>query len=70
MAKYRVLAKSYINNTIAEVGTIVEYDGKPSSNLELVDASEPKAEAKGKGKSKAPVAPDASDAGSTADDLV
>ena len=62
MAKYRVLTKSYINSTIVEAGAIVEYDGKPGSNLELVEAAEPKAEvktdAKGKVKGKAPVAPD------------
>jgi hypothetical protein len=62
MAKYRVLTKSYINSTIVEAGAIVEYDGKPGSNLELVEAAEPKAEvkadAKGKVKGKAPAAPD------------
>jgi hypothetical protein len=62
MAKYRVLTKSYINSTIVEAGAIVEYDGKPGSNLELVEAAELKAEvkadAKGKVKGKAPVAPD------------
>jgi hypothetical protein len=62
MAKYRVLTKSYINSTIVEAGAIVEYDGKPGSNLELVEAAELKAEvkadAKGKVKGKAPAAPD------------
>lgn len=48
MAQYRVLTKSFINNSIQEEGAIVEYDGKPGSNLELVeDKPEPQ---KGKGK--------------------
>lgn len=37
MAKYRVLEKSFINNTIAEEGDVVEYDGKPGKNLELIE---------------------------------
>ena len=37
MAKYRVLEKSFINNAIAEEGDIVEFDGEPSYNLELVE---------------------------------
>ena len=41
MALYRVLEKSYINNTIAEEGAIVEYDGEASYNLESI--VEPKA---------------------------
>ncbi len=40
MPTYRVLAKSFINNAIREEGDIVEYDGKPGSNLELVDGSD------------------------------
>ena len=42
MPRYRVLVKSFINNTIIDPDTmseaecIVEYDGKPGSNLELV----------------------------------
>lgn len=36
MAQYRVLQKSFINNAIVEEGEIVEYDGKPSDNLELI----------------------------------
>lgn len=47
MPKYYVLAKSFINNTIVEVGEIVEYDGKPGSNLELVPESKPAAPKKG-----------------------
>lgn len=37
MPKYRVLAKSYIGNTIREVGDVVEYDGKPGKALELIE---------------------------------
>ena len=43
MPKYHVLAKSFINNTIAEVGEVVEYNGKPGSNLELVVEKKPEA---------------------------
>jgi hypothetical protein len=68
MAKYRTLTKSFINNAIVEAGELVEYDGKPGSNLELVEAekseAKPKGEAKGKAKGAAPAAPEAgSDAG-------
>ena len=50
MPRYRVLVKSYINSTIIDPETmskdecIVEYDGKPGSNLELIEGSNPKAE--------------------------
>lgn len=37
MAKYRVLVRSYINNAIREEGDVVEYDGRPGSNLELIE---------------------------------
>lgn len=36
MPKYRVLARSYINNAIREEGDIVEYDGPAGSALELI----------------------------------
>lgn len=42
MARYKLLAKSFINNSVYEEGEIVEYDGKPGSNLELVDDDKPK----------------------------
>lgn len=61
MAKYRVLTTSHIHNAIVEAGEIVEYDGKPGSNLELVEADKP--EGKGKGKAKGAVSADA-DSGS------
>lgn len=48
MAQYRVLAKSFINNAIREEGDVVEYDGKPGSNLELIEDDKPKSQ-KGKG---------------------
>jgi hypothetical protein len=65
MAKYRVLVKSYINSTIVEAGEVVEYDGKPGSNLELVEGDKPDAKpAKGKTKGAAPAALEAgNDAG-------
>lgn len=34
MAQYKVLQKSFINNNIVEEGEIIEYDGKPGTNLE------------------------------------
>ncbi len=36
MAQYRVLQKSFINDTIVEEGEIVDFDGEPSFNLELI----------------------------------
>jgi hypothetical protein len=38
MPKYRVLAPSFINNSLAKEGDVVDYDGKPGSNLEALDA--------------------------------
>lgn len=40
MPTYLVLQKSFINNAIREEGEHIEYDGKPGSNLELVDGSD------------------------------
>lgn len=53
MPKYHVLAKSFINNTIAEVGEVVEYDGKPGSNLELIVERKPEVAPKKGGTGKA-----------------
>jgi len=50
MPKYRVLTKSFINDTIVEAGAIVDYDGKAGSNLEALDKP------KGKGKAAEPAA--------------
>ena len=36
MAKYKVLERSFINHAIREPGDVVEYDGMPGPNLELV----------------------------------
>lgn len=49
MPKYKVLAKSFINNSIVEEGDIVDYDGKPGSNLELVEGDKPKGKGGKKG---------------------
>jgi hypothetical protein len=57
--KYRVLVRSFINNSIREEGEIVEYDGKPGSNLEPVGEDKP---AKGKGKAEAPAGEETQDA--------
>jgi len=51
MPKYHVLVKSLINNSIAEAGDVVEYNGKPGSNLELVAETKPTTSKNGKGKS-------------------
>jgi hypothetical protein len=54
MPQYRVLAKSFINNTIVEEGEVIEFDGKAGSNLELIENDKPAApKGKGKGKGKA-----------------
>lgn len=37
MAKYRVLTKSFIGNSLVEEGAVVDYDGAPSNNLEPMD---------------------------------
>lgn len=37
MAKYKVLVQSFINNKIVEAGEIVEYDGRPGTNLEPIE---------------------------------
>jgi hypothetical protein len=42
MPKYLVLTKSFINNTIANEGDVVEYEGKAGSNLELIKEEKPK----------------------------
>lgn len=46
MPRYRVLAKSFINNAIVNEGDIVDYDGIPGANLEPYA---PAAKARGKG---------------------
>lgn len=43
MASYRVVERSFINNTIAEEGEVVEYDGEAGPNLEPVKAERKKA---------------------------
>lgn len=44
MPQYKVLQKSFINNTVHEEDAIIEYDGVAGSNLELiVDRSKSKA---------------------------
>ena len=46
MPKYRVLAKSFINNAIVLEGDVVDFDGAPGSNLEPYEPAR-----KGRGKS-------------------
>ena len=41
MAKYKVLERSFINHAIREPGDVVEYDGMPGPNLELVKEGAP-----------------------------
>jgi len=50
MAKYRVLQKSFINNALVEEGQVIEFDGEPSSHLELIEEDESESKPKGKGK--------------------
>lgn len=37
MARYRLLAKTFINGAPQEAGAIVEYDGQPGSTMQPVD---------------------------------
>lgn len=46
--KYLVLEKSFIGNSIREEGDIVEFDGKPGRNLQLVVGEDKPAKGKGK----------------------
>lgn len=48
MPKYKVLVKSFINNTIVEEGDIIEFDGLASTNLELIPEEKPAKAKKGK----------------------
>lgn len=57
MARYKLLAKHFINNTVMEEGEIVEFGGKPGNMMELID-DEPK-RAKGKKGADAPASEDA-----------
>ncbi len=52
MATYRVLKRSFINNQIVEEGELVEYAGKPGSNLEPIEKPKPMAKAPVLGKKK------------------
>lgn len=66
MAKYRVLAKSFIGNTLVEEGTVVDYDGEPGPNLEPMDKQATKA-AKDAGGAEARNAERLANAGKTGD---
>lgn len=59
MAQYRVLTKSYINNSIVEEGAVVEYDGKPGSNLELIEDEVSPQKGKAKKSATVPASDDA-----------
>lgn len=37
MAQYKVLELSFIGNAMVQEGVIIEFDGEPGPNLELVD---------------------------------
>lgn len=37
MAKYRVLTKSFIGNSLVDEGAVIDFDGVPSDNLEPLD---------------------------------
>lgn len=49
MAKYRVLTKSFIGNTLVEEGAVVDYDGEPGPNLEPMPEEAPPAKSGKKG---------------------
>lgn len=60
MARYKLLAKHFVNNSIHEEGEIVEYDGKPGQYMELVE-DENKGRAKAKKGADAPASEEASE---------
>lgn len=39
MARYRLLAKTFINGAPQEAGAIIEYDGQPGSTMQPVETS-------------------------------
>lgn len=55
MAQYKVLVKSFINNSLYEVDSIVEFDGTPSDNLEPIDKAAIKAAKASEGSNQADV---------------
>lgn len=54
MKSYRVLKKSFIGGSLRQVGEIVDFDGKPGSNLELIGG---KSERRSRGAEPADPAP-------------
>lgn len=36
MARYRVMQASFINGSYVEPGTVIEYDGIPGNNLDVI----------------------------------
>lgn len=42
MAKYKVLAESWVGDRLVPKDTIIEFAGQAGSNLELVEAEKPK----------------------------
>lgn len=50
MPQYRVLQTSFINNAIVQEGAVIDYDGEPGHNLELIEAEKPAKSGKGKAK--------------------
>lgn len=44
MAQYKVLVTSYINNRLCQPGEVIEFTGKPGSNLQKVEKKAAKAE--------------------------
>lgn len=39
MAQYRLLEKTFINNSLQEAGAIIEYDGQPGSTMQPVETT-------------------------------
>lgn len=42
MPRYRVTKLSFIHGSRVRPGAIIDYDGKPGSNLELIEDDKPK----------------------------
>ena len=41
MAKFKVLELSFIGNAMVHEGAVIEYDGEPGPNLELIEEAKP-----------------------------
>ena len=53
MAKYKLTAPTFINNSLYKEGDVVDYDGKPGSTLQPVTEEGDEAPARGRGRKRA-----------------